>query len=83
MIETRVSNEVVKPDPMKPRIESRKEGVFLVTPKADKETGEIINHEQWLSNAIKRITKGVNDLNQEYLIIEWGITMFRQYRQAI
>ncbi|HGM9861461.1 TPA: DUF927 domain-containing protein [Proteus mirabilis] len=72
MIETRVSNEVVKPDPMKPRIESRKEGVFLVTPKADKETGEIINHEQWLSNAIKRITKGVNDLNQEYLIIEWG-----------
>lgn len=72
MIETRVSNEVVKSDPMKPRIESRKEGVFLVTPKADKETGEIINHEQWLSNAIKRITKGVNDLNQEYLIIEWG-----------
>nr|WP_259694507.1 DUF927 domain-containing protein [Proteus mirabilis] len=72
MIETRVSNEFVKPDPMKPRIESRKEGVFLVTPKADKETGEIINHEQWLSNAIKRITKGVNDLNQEYLIIEWG-----------
>lgn len=72
MIETRISNEVVKPDPMKPRIESRKEGVFLVTPKADKETGEIINHEQWLSNAIKRITKGVNDLNQEYLIIEWG-----------
>ncbi|MGC4882198.1 DUF927 domain-containing protein [Providencia hangzhouensis] len=59
-------------DPMKIRIESRDDGVFLVTPKADKETGEIINHEQWLSNAIKRITKGVNDLNQEYLIVEWG-----------
>ncbi|HFD6681925.1 TPA: DUF927 domain-containing protein [Providencia alcalifaciens] len=65
--------ETVKPnDPMKTRIESRDDGVFLVTPKADKETGEIINHEQWLSNAIKRITKGVNDLGNEYLIIEWG-----------
>ncbi|WP_275075470.1 TOPRIM and DUF927 domain-containing protein [Providencia rettgeri] len=65
--------ETVKPsDPMKIRIESRDDGVFLVTPKADKETGEIINHEQWLSNAIKRITKGVNDLNQKYLIFEWG-----------
>ncbi|ETT07423.1 MULTISPECIES: TOPRIM and DUF927 domain-containing protein [Providencia] len=61
-----------KSDPMKIRIESREDGVFLVTPKADKETGEIIHHEQWLSNQIKRITKGVNDLDQEYLIIEWG-----------
>ncbi|MBW3470981.1 DUF927 domain-containing protein [Proteus vulgaris] len=64
--------EAPKADPMKIRIESREDGVFLITPKADKETGEIINHEQWLSNAIKRITKGANDLNQEYLIIEWG-----------
>ncbi|MEI9715878.1 DUF927 domain-containing protein [Moellerella wisconsensis] len=67
-----VSKKVVKADPMKIRIESRDDGVFLVTPKADKETGEINNHEQWLSNAIKRITKGVNDLGHEYLIIEWG-----------
>ncbi|HGD3319980.1 TPA: DUF927 domain-containing protein [Proteus mirabilis] len=72
VIEIDVSHKAVKSDPMKTRIESREDGVFLVTPKADKETGEIINHEQWLSNAIKRITKGVNDLNQEYLIIEWG-----------
>ncbi|OAT22810.1 TOPRIM and DUF927 domain-containing protein [Proteus myxofaciens] len=72
MIEIDVTHEAIKPDPMKTRIESREDGVFLVTPKADKETGEIINHEQWLSNAIKRITKGANDLNQEYLIIEWG-----------
>ncbi|NBM54601.1 DUF927 domain-containing protein [Proteus sp. G2669] len=72
MIEIDVNHKAIKSDPMKTRIESRKDGVFLVTPKADKETGEIINHEQWLSNAIKRITKGANDLNQEYLIIEWG-----------
>lgn len=72
MIEIDVNHKVIKSDPMKIRIESRDDGVFLVTPKADKETGEIINHEQWLSNAIKRITKGVNDLNQEYLIVEWG-----------
>lgn len=72
MIEIDVNHKAIKSDPMKTRIESREDGVFLVTPKADKETGEIINHEQWLSNAIKRITKGANDLNQEYLIIEWG-----------
>ncbi len=72
MIETDINHKVIKSDPMKIRIESREDGVFLVTPKADKETGEIINHEQWLSNAIKRITKGVNDLGHEYLIIEWG-----------
>ncbi|EJD6672377.1 DUF927 domain-containing protein [Providencia rettgeri] len=72
MIEIDVNHKALKSDPMKIRIESRDDGVFLVTPKADKETGEIINHEQWLSNAIKRITKGVNDLNQKYLIFEWG-----------
>ncbi|MDH2395335.1 DUF927 domain-containing protein [Providencia rettgeri] len=72
MIEIDVNHKTLKSDPMKIRIESRDDGVFLVTPKADKETGEIINHEQWLSNAIKRITKGVNDLNQKYLIFEWG-----------
>lgn len=67
-----ISTVPAKSDPMKIRIESREDGVFLVTPKADKETGEIIHHEQWLCNQIKRITKGVNDLDQEYLIIEWG-----------
>ncbi|EPN6878856.1 DUF927 domain-containing protein [Providencia rettgeri] len=72
MIEIDVNHTAIKSDPMKIRIESRDDGVFLVTPKADKETGEIINHEQWLSNAIKRITKGVNDMNQKYLIFEWG-----------
>ncbi|WP_272575184.1 TOPRIM and DUF927 domain-containing protein [Providencia sp. PROV273] len=72
MIEIDVNHKALKSDPMKIHIESRDDGVFLVTPKADKETGEIINHEQWLSNAIKRITKGVNDLNQKYLIFEWG-----------
>ncbi|HCM3842289.1 TPA: toprim domain-containing protein, partial [Klebsiella quasipneumoniae] len=30
-------------DPLKPHIESRKDGVFWVTPKVDKESGEIIN----------------------------------------
>jgi putative DNA primase/helicase len=72
MIEIDVNHKAIKSDPMKTRIESRDDGVFLVIPKADKETGEIIHHEQWLSNQIKRITKGVNDLDQEYLIIKWG-----------
>ncbi|OAT53649.1 DUF927 domain-containing protein [Providencia heimbachae] len=72
MIQIDINQKAIKSDPMKTRFESREDGVFLVTPKADKETGEIINHEQWLSNAIKQITKGVNDLGDEYLIIQWG-----------
>lgn len=72
MIHIDINQKAIKSDPMKTRFESREDGVFLVTPKADKETGEIINHEQWLSNAIKQITKGVNDLGDEYLIIQWG-----------
>ncbi|WP_338803120.1 DUF927 domain-containing protein [Xenorhabdus griffiniae] len=58
-------------DPLKPFIDVRENGIFHVAPKVDKESGEIINHEQWLSNPIKRVIKGVNDLEQEYLIIEW------------
>jgi putative DNA primase/helicase len=58
-------------DPLKPFIDSRKNGIYFVTPKVDKESGEIIQHEQWLSNPIKRVIKGMNDSDQEYLIIEW------------
>lgn len=67
-----MTTRAVKSDPMAPRIESRDDGVFFVTPKADKDTGEIINREQWLSDAIKRVTSGTDELNQRFLIVEWG-----------
>lgn len=57
-------------DPLKPRIESRKDGVFWVTPKVDKESGEIINAESWLCSPLEVIGTGRDDKDQ-YLIISW------------
>ncbi|PHM69313.1 DUF927 domain-containing protein [Xenorhabdus sp. KJ12.1] len=57
-------------DPLKPFIDSRKNGIYYVTPKVDKESGEIIHHEQWLSDAMKVIGRGRDDI-EFYLIIQW------------
>ncbi|WP_221347521.1 TOPRIM and DUF927 domain-containing protein [Klebsiella quasipneumoniae] len=58
-------------DPLKPHIESRKDGVFWVTPKVDKESGEIINNESWLASPMDVIGTGRDDKDQ-YLIIRWA-----------
>ncbi|RSA35509.1 TOPRIM and DUF927 domain-containing protein [Enterobacter hormaechei] len=57
-------------DPLKPRIESRKDGVFWVSPKVDKESGEIINNESWLASPMDVIGTGRDDKDQ-YLILRW------------
>jgi putative DNA primase/helicase len=57
-------------DPLKPRIESREDGVFWVSPKVDKESGEIINNESWLCSPLDVIGTGRDDKDQ-YLILRW------------
>ncbi|MCL6336223.1 DUF927 domain-containing protein [Pectobacterium carotovorum subsp. carotovorum] len=57
-------------DPLKPRIESRKDGVFWVSPKVDKESGDIINNESWLCSPLDVVGTGRDDKDQ-YLIIRW------------
>ena len=57
-------------DPLKSRIESRKDGVFWVSPKVDKESGAIINNESWLCSPLDVIGTGRDDKDQ-YLIIRW------------
>ncbi|EJB8470180.1 TOPRIM and DUF927 domain-containing protein [Enterobacter hormaechei] len=57
-------------DPLKPHIESRKDGVFWVTPKVDKESGEIICNESWLASPMDVIGTGRDDKDQ-YLILRW------------
>lgn len=66
------SGKVAPPeqDPLKSRIESRKDGVFWVTPKLDKESGGIIHHESWLASPVEVIGSGRDDKDQ-YLIIRW------------
>ncbi|HII3073358.1 TPA: DUF927 domain-containing protein [Citrobacter freundii] len=57
-------------DPLKPRIESRDDGVFYVSPKVDKDSGEIINNESWLASPMEVIGTGRDDKDQ-YLILRW------------
>ncbi|RZF13782.1 TOPRIM and DUF927 domain-containing protein [Serratia marcescens] len=57
-------------DPLKPHVESRKDGIFWVTPKVDKDSGEIINNESWLCSPLEVIGTGKDDKDQ-YLIMRW------------
>ncbi|CAK8743466.1 hypothetical protein SODG_006602 [Sodalis praecaptivus] len=45
--------------------------MYRVEPKMDKDTGEIVNKEQWLCSAINVIGKG-EDEKERYLILEWS-----------
>lgn len=57
-------------DPLKPHIISRKDGVYWITPKVDKDSGEIINNESWLCSPLEVIGKGQED-REQYLILCW------------
>ncbi|WP_057532899.1 DUF927 domain-containing protein, partial [Yersinia pseudotuberculosis] len=57
-------------DPLKPHIISRKDGVYWITPKVDKDSGEIISNESWLCSPLEVIGTGRDDKDQ-YLIIRW------------
>ncbi len=57
-------------DRLKPRIESRADGIFWVTPKMDKDSGEIISHEAWLCSPLDVVGTGRDDKDQ-YLIMRW------------
>lgn len=62
-----------KPDDLKPRIESRINGVYWIAPKVDKETGEIINNETWLSSPLEVIGTGSDDARQYYFVLRWKV----------
>lgn len=57
-------------DPLKPRIESRKDGVFWISPKVDRDSGEITNNESWLCSPLDVVGIGRGDSDQ-YLILRW------------
>ncbi|MBN3239597.1 DUF927 domain-containing protein [Pectobacterium versatile] len=57
-------------DPLRPRVESRKDGVFWLTPKVDKDSGEVINNESWLCSALNVAGIG-RDEKDQYLILRW------------
>ncbi|WP_368913349.1 DUF927 domain-containing protein [Mixta calida] len=57
-------------DTLKPRIESREDGVYWVEPNTDKQTGEIINRESWLCSPLQVVGTGRDDKDQ-FLILRW------------
>lgn len=60
-------------DDLKPRVESRNDGIYWITPKVDKETGEIINTEAWLCSPLEIAGAGSDSARQRFLILRWKI----------
>lgn len=58
--------KVMDTDPLKPRIESREDGIYWVSPRADSQSGEIINNESWLCSPLSVIGTGRDDKDQYY-----------------
>jgi putative DNA primase/helicase len=57
-------------DDLKPRVESRDDGIFWITPKVDKDSGEIINAETWLCSPLEVVGSG-SDGTERYLVLRW------------
>lgn len=58
-------------DELKPRVESRDDGLYWITPKVDKDSGEIINNETWLCSPLKVVGSG-SDGAERYLVLRWS-----------
>lgn len=54
-------------DDLKPRVESRSDGIHWITPKVDKDTGEIINTEAWLCSPLEIAGAGSDNARQRFL----------------
>ncbi|HFO5803002.1 TPA: DUF927 domain-containing protein [Escherichia coli] len=57
-------------DELKPRVESRADGVFWVTPKVDKQSGEIIRPETWLCSPLELLGTGAIG-KEHYRVMRW------------
>ncbi|HHP3221926.1 TPA: DUF927 domain-containing protein, partial [Escherichia coli] len=60
-------------DELKPRVESRADGVFWVTPKVDKQSGEIIRPETWLCSPLELLGTGTIG-KEHYRVMRWKKT---------
>ncbi|WP_172620470.1 DUF927 domain-containing protein [Raoultella terrigena] len=57
-------------DELKPRVESRADGLYWITPKVDKDSGELINNETWLCSPLEVVGAG-SDGTERYLVLRW------------
>ena len=66
-------------DELAPRVESRAGGLYWVTPKIDKQSGEVIHPGQWLSGQVEVLGAGEGDGN-DFVILRWQPTGNRPER---
>lgn len=59
-----------KRDPLKPYADIRHDGLYWIEPKTDRDTGEQIERESWLSDPLTVAGIGEDD-NERYLILKW------------
>ncbi|HCM1914245.1 TPA: DUF927 domain-containing protein [Salmonella enterica subsp. salamae serovar 28:r:e,n,z15] len=72
-----------KTDDLKPRIAIRPDGIYWVAPKVDRETGEIVNNETWLSSPLEVIGTGNDDARQYYFILRWKVPGRNEITRAL
>lgn len=68
--------EHTKPNNLSPYIEKRTEsgktGLYRIIPKLDKDTGEIIERVQWLSDVVDVVGIGRSE-SESYLVLQWQL----------
>lgn len=57
-------------DELAPRVEARSGGLYWVTPKIDKQSGEVIRPGQWLCGAVDVLGAGEGD-GSDFVILRW------------
>lgn len=55
---------------MQPRVEARTDGLYHVTPRVNKQTGEVEEPSVWLCSPVEVIGRGT-DGGEEYLVLSW------------
>lgn len=66
-------------DELAPRVEARAGGLYWVTPKIDKQSGEVIRPGQWLCGAVDVLGTGEGD-GSDFVILRWQPTGNRPER---
>lgn len=64
------SEKTMPGEELKPRVQSRSDGVFWITPKVERDSGEIIHPEAWLCSPLDVIGTG-SDGAERYLVLRW------------
>ncbi|EDT2769710.1 DUF927 domain-containing protein [Salmonella enterica subsp. enterica] len=75
----RAKGKSAPPDELAPCVEVRADGLYWVTPKIDKQSGEVTRPGQWLSGAVEVLGAGEGDGN-DFVVLRWKPTGNRPAR---